>query len=78
MNSIFIHVLVYIENHGLNQHFLSHKIIPIETLLVSHIQAFEELELQILILKMRPPILALNQAKGRVIFFCIIAVTVPC
>lgn len=45
---------MYIENNPLNQNFLSHKIIPTETVLVLLIQAFEELELQMLVLNMCP------------------------
>lgn len=73
----FIHVLAYIENNGYNQHFLANKSIPIERLLMPHIEAFEELDLKMLILKMCPTILALSQGEKWALF-CIILVTASC
>ena len=79
INSIF-HTCscIYWEN-GFNQHFLYHNIIPRERLLEPLIQAFEKFELQTLILKVYPPMLALTQGEeGWAIIFCVIVVTVSC
>lgn len=58
---------MYVENNRLNQKFLFHKIMSIERMLVPVIQAFGKLKLQVLILKIGPPISVLNQSEEWVI-----------